>query len=426
MKELTCPKCGNVFTVDEADYASILSQVKNQEFAAELAAREEALRKQMAAERKTDTLIKEQEYQQALSEREIAIKAKEAEIAQLNSQLQSIEQLKKAEQQNAVMAEQQRLQQSLADKDKEIVRLQAEMLKRVDELEAAAKLQASQAELNAKQMKEQHEIELKAKQQEVEFYKDLKTKMSTKMIGETLEQHCSTLFEQTLRIAMPNAYFEKDNDASGGSKGDFIFRDYANGEEYVSIMFEMKNEADDTTKKHRNEDFFKKLDEDRHKKGCEYAVLVSMLEPESELYNGGIVDVSHRYDKMFVVRPQCFIPIINLLAKANKKSVEVQRQLAIAKSQSLDVTNFEEKLNDFKDKFAKNCIAANKKFTTAIDEIDNSIKHLQKIKEALLGTDTYLQRANTIVDSMSVKKLTRGNPTMKKLFEQAQEVQQEE
>ena len=425
MKELTCPKCGNVFTVDEADYASILSQVKNQEFAAELAAREETMRKQMAAEQKASSLIKEQEYQQTLTDKEMAIHAKEAEIAQLQQQLQSIEQIKQAEQQTAIIAEQQRLQQSMAEKDREILRIKAEMQKRVDELQAAAKLQATQAELNEKQLVQQHQLAIQTKQQEIDFYKDLKTRMSTKMIGETLEQHCSTLFEQTLRMAMPNAYFEKDNDASSGSKGDFIFRDFANGEEYVSIMFEMKNEADTTATKHKNEDFFKKLDEDRKKKGCEYAVLVSLLEPDNELYNGGIVDVSHRYDKMFVVRPQCFIPIINLLVKANQKTIEVQRQLAIAKSQSLDVTNFENKLNDFKEKFGKNYQQASKKFLEAIDEIDKSILHLQKIKDALLGSNNNLRLANEKAEALTVKKLTHGNPTMKKLFEQAEDAKEE-
>ena len=225
---------------------------------------------------------------------------------------------------------------------------------------------------------------------------------------------------------MPNAYFEKDNDASNGSKGDFIFRDFVNGEEYVSIMFEMKNEADTTATKHKNEHFFDKLDEDRKKKGCEYAVLVSMLEPDSELYNAGIVDVSHRHEKMFVVRPQCFIPIINLLVKANQKSIEVQRQLAIAKSQSLDVTNFENKLNDFKEKFSYNYRLASKHFQTAIDEIDESIKQLQKIKDALLGSEKQLGHANDKVEALTVKKLTYGNPTMKKLFEDAKIVTDEE
>ena len=425
MKELKCPKCGTMFTVDEADFETIVSQVRNHEFAAEVAAREDTMRKQIVAEQKASLLVKEQEYNQKLSD-------KENEIAKLQQQLQAIEQIKQAEQQAAIIAEQQRLQQSIADKDLEIQRIKAEMQKKVDDLQAAADLYAEQTKLNIKQLNDEHRILLDAKQKEVEFYKDLKTRMSTKMIGETLEQHCYTLFEQNLRPMMPNAYFEKDNDVkkdnddSQSTKGDFIFRDFANGEEYVSIMFEMKNEADATAKKHKNEDFFKKLDEDRRKKNCEYAVLVSMLEPDNELYNGGIVDVSHRYDKMFVVRPQCFIPIINLLVKANQKSIEVQRQLAIAKSQSLDVTNFENKLNDFKDKFGKNYQQASKKFFEAIEEIDKSILHLQKIKDALIGSENNLRLANDKAEALTVKKLTRGNPTMKKLFEEAQIVTDEE
>ena len=425
MKELKCPKCGTMFTVDEADFETIVSQVRNQEFAAEVAAREDTMRKQMVAEQKASLLVKEQEYNQKLSD-------KENEIAKLQQQLQAIEQIKQAEQQAAIIAEQQRLQQSIADKDLEIQRIKAEMQKKVDDLQAAADLYAEQTKLNIKQLNDEHRILLDAKQKEVEFYKDLKTRMSTKMIGETLEQHCYTLFEQNLRPMMPNAYFEKDNDVkkdnddSQSTKGDFIFRNFANGEEYVSIMFEMKNEADTTAKKHKNEDFFKKLDKDRTEKGCEYAVLVSMLEPDNELYNGGIVDVSHRYDKMFVVRPQCFIPIINLLVKANQKSIEVQRQLAIAKSQSLDVTNFENKLNDFKDKFGRNYRLASERFQTAIKEIDESIQHLQKIKEALIGSEDHLRLANNKAQDLTIKKLTRGNATMKKLFEEAKIVTDEE
>lgn len=425
MKELKCPKCGTMFTVDEADFETIVSQVRNHEFAAEVAAREDTMRKQMVAEQKASLLVKEQEYNQKLSD-------KENEIAKLQQQLQAIEQIKQAEQQAAIIAEQQRLQQSIADKDLEIQRIKAEMQKKVDDLQAAADLYAEQTKLNIKQLNDEHRILLDAKQKEVEFYKDLKTRMSTKMIGETLEQHCYTLFEQNLRPMMPNAYFEKDNDVkkdnddSQSTKGDFIFRDFANGEEYVSIMFEMKNEADTTAKKHKNEDFFKKLDEDRRKKNCEYAVLVSMLEPDNELYNGGIVDVSHRYDKMFVVRPQCFIPIINLLVKANQKSIEVQRQLAIAKSQSLDVTNFENKLNDFKDKFGRNYRLASERFQTAIKQIDESIQNLQKIKEALIGSEDHLRLANNKAQDLTIKKLTRGNATMKKLFEEAKIVTDEE
>ena len=379
MKELKCPKCGTIFTVDEADFNSIVSQVRNQEFAAEVKKREQEIRDLYATR---EQMAKQQAETQ--------------------------------------------FQQSMADKDREIQRIQTEMQRKVDELQAAAELYTKETELNIKQLNEEHRILLEAKQKEVEFYKDLKARMSTKMIGETLEQHCSILFEQTLRAAMPNAYFEKDNDDTEGSKGDFIFRDFVNGEEYVSIMFEMKNEADTTKKKHKNEHFFEKLDKDRTKKGCEYAVLVSLLEPNNELYNGGIVDVSHRYDKMFVVRPQCFIPIINLIVKANQKTIEVQRQLAIAKSQSLDVTKFENKLNEFKEKFGKNYLKANEKFNEAIKAIDQTIIQLENIKAALLGSDEQLQKANIRAQNLTIKTLTHGNPTMKKLFEDARIVTDEE
>jgi hypothetical protein len=280
--------------------------------------------------------------------------------------------------------------------------------------------------LNEQKIRGEYEQLIKAKDQEVEFYKNFKTKMSTKMLGETLEQHCAVLFENNLRPMMPNAYFEKDNDASQGSKGDFIFRDSVNEQEYISIMFEMKNEADGTATKHRNEDFFKKLDEDRQKKGCEYAVLVSMLEPDSEIYNQGIVDVSHKYPKMFVVRPQQFITIITLLTNANKKSISLQSELAIAKSQSLDVTKFESQLTEFKEKFGYNYRKACDHFHTAIAEIDKTIDHLQKVKKGLELSVDNLRLADRRAQDLTIKKLTRGNATMKKLFEEAQIVTDEE
>ena len=356
----------------------------------------------------------------------LEIEKKQTEIADLKAQLQSIEQVKNAERQTAILAEQQRLTQSLNDKDAEIIRLKADMQQKVSEMQAAAQLQENNAALREQQTREQYKQMLEAKQQEVDFYKKFKSRLSTKMIGESLEQHCATQFEQNLRAAMPSAYFEKDNDASAGSKGDFIFRDYVEGDEYVSIMFEMKNESDETATKHRNEDFFKKLDDDRRKKGCEYAVLVSTLEPDSNLYNAGIVDVSHRYEKMFVVRPQCFIPIINLLVNANKKSISLQRELAVAKNQSIDVTNFENQLLDFKEKFGNNYRLASEKFGKAIEEIDKTITHLIKTKEALLSSENNLRLANDKATALTVKKLTKGNPTMQKLFEEAQVVNDEE
>ena len=266
-------------------------------------------------------------------------------------------------------------------------------------------------------VKSEAESRLRVAEDEVQRLKDFKTRLSTKMVGESLEAHCSTVFESELRVLLPNAYFEKDNDASGGSKGDFIFRDYEDDMEYVSIMFEMKNEMDETATKH----FFKKLDADRTAKGCEYAVLVSLLEPESELYNSGIVDVSHRYPKMYVIRPQFFKAIITLLVNAAKKSVEYKRQLAIARSQSIDVTNFEGQLEAFKDAFGRNYRLASEKFKTAIDEIDKSIAHLQKIKDALIGSENNLRLANDKADNLTIKRLTRGNPTMKAKFDEARQ-----
>lgn len=256
-------------------------------------------------------------------------------------------------------------------------------------------------------------------QEEVDHYKELKAHMSTKMIGESLEVHCSTEFNRVRSMMYPCAYFEKDNDASGGSKGDFIFRDTADGVEYISIMFEMKNEMETTATKHKNEDFFAKLDKDRKEKGCEYAVLVSLLEPDSELYNEGIVDVSYKYPKMYVIRPQFFMPLISLLTQASKKSIEYQKELILARQQSVDVTNFENKVNAFRDKFAGHYQKASEKFNKAIEEIDKTIKSLQKMKDNLLSSENYLRLANNDTEDLSIKKLTRGNPTMKEKFEEA-------
>ena len=439
MKELKCPKCGSVFTVDEADYASIVSQVKNTEFNEELNRRLQELHRQHLAEQQSAEALLEKEHQVELNKKEQEINKKELEISQLKSSLQSIEQQKRSEmelalaakdkaidalqaqivqygqqQKMAVMEEQRKAERSLQEKEAQIM-----------ELKSSAELSHQKAVNYVNSLKEQYEAKLKVAQEQVDYYKDLKTKMSTKMIGETLEVHCSTQYNQMMRPLLPNAYFEKDNDASGGSKGDFIFRDFASdGTEYVSIMFEMKNEADETATKHKNEDFFKKLDADRRSKNCEFAVLVSLLEPENELYNGGIVDVSYRYDKMYVIRPQFFLPIISLLVQTSKKSLEYKQQLAIAKSQSIDVTNFENQLLDFRDKFGRNFRLASEKFQTAIDEIDKSISHLQKIKEALIGSENNLRLANDKAEALTIKKLTKGNPTMTALFDAAREANQ--
>ena len=436
MKELKCPKCGSAFTVDEADYASIVYQVKNAEFNEELNRRLEELHERHKTEEQLTIANVEKQYQDALSRKELMIKEKEAQISQLTTKLNDADQVKKTE-----------ITLALAEKDKEIGKLKADLIEgesklkiavieeqrkaekslqdkdaQIAELKSNAEVSRQKAVNFVNSQKEEYEAKMKMLQEQVDYYKDLKTKMSTKMIGETLEIHCSTQYNQMMRPLLPNAYFEKDNDASGGSKGDFIFRDFApDGTEYVSIMFEMKNEADETATKHKNEDFFKKLDADRKAKNCEFAVLVSLLEPDNELYNGGIVDVSYRYDKMYVIRPQFFLPIISLLVQTSKKSLEYKQQLAIAKSQSIDVTNFENQLYDFRDKFGRNFRLASERFNTAIEEIDKSISHLQKIKEALLSSENNLRLANDKVESLTIKKLTKGNPTMTTLFEEARE-----
>ena len=317
--------------------------------------------------------------------------------------------------------------EAIAKKEKEITELkqqiitgnsqnQIEIQKLSNELENTL----SKAKINEDSLKQSFNAQLKVKDEQIAYYKDLKAKLSTKMIGETLEIHCKTSFEQYLRPIMQNAYFEKDNVASkaSGSKGDFIFRDSIDGIEYISIMFEMKNEADETATKHTNESFFKELDKDRQEKKCEYAILVSLLEKDNELYNGGIVDVSHKYEKMYVIRPQFFIPIITFLCNAAKHSLEYKKELEIAKSQSLDITCFEERLSDFKESFGRNYRLASEKFQTAIDEIDKSIDHLNKIKNALLGSENNLRIANDKADDLSIKKLTKGNPTMIAKFEE--------
>lgn len=276
------------------------------------------------------------------------------------------------------------------------------------------------ATIREKSLVDKFNSQLKEKQEMIDYYKDLKTRLSTKMIGETLEIHCSTEFNKVRSSMYPKAYFEKDNDARSGSKGDFIFRDFDDeGGEYISIMFEMKNEMDETATKHKNEDFFAKLDKDRKEKGCEYAVLVSLLEPESELYNEGIVDVSYRYPKMFVVRPQFFMPLISLLSQASRKSIEYRKELAVAKRQSVDVSNFEEELNDFKSRFAYNFRLAKEKFDKAIEDIDKAIDRLQKIKDALRGSENNLRLANNKAEELTIKRLTRNNPTMREKFEEA-------
>ena len=383
MKELRCPKCGNVFTVDESDYTALLSQVKNAEFDAELSRRIHEL----------------EENQKARQQAEQARRAAEQQTAQaqMQLQLQSLQsQIQQAEQQKQLAVAQ--------------VRQQA--------TEAYMKKEQELAQARA-----QWDAERKAAQEQIAYYKELKTRLSTKMVGETLEIHCSTQFNQLLRPLMPYAYFEKDNEVVEGTKGDFVFRDKSeDGVEYISIMFEMKNENDETATKHKNEDFLAKLDADRRKKGCEYAVLVSMLEPESELYNGGIVDMSHRFEKMYVIRPQFFIPLITLLCQTSKKSLDAKRELALVKAQQVDVTNFEDKLMTFKDAFGRNVRLANERFSDAIDEIDKTITHLQKVRENLVKSGDNLNLADKKLQEVTIKRLTAGNPTMKAKFDDASKI----
>ncbi|WP_280765756.1 DUF2130 domain-containing protein [Parabacteroides sp. PFB2-10] len=432
MKELKCPNCGSVFTVDEADYASIVSQVKNNEFQAEVDRRLEELHKQHIAEQKSEVLKAEQSFQTKLSNKEVELNKKVTEIARLTEQLNAIAQSKQLEYTEilakkeqeiaklkssieqkessikiAVLEEQGKAQQTAQKKDEQIAELKNKII-----------LEQNTAIERQNSLKEKYESELKQKQEQVDYYKDLKSRMSTKMVGETLEIHCNTEFNR-MRPLFPNAYFEKDNDASGGSKGDFIFRDFEDGIEYISIMFEMKNEIETTATKHKNEDFLKKLDEDRTAKNCEFAVLVSLLEPDSELYNTGIVDVSHKYPRMYVIRPQFFMPLITLLMQTSKKSLAYKIALKEAQSQSVDVTNFEKQLTEFKDRFGHNYRLASEKFQTAIAEIDKSIEHLQKIKSALLGSENNLRLANNKAEELTIRKLTYKNPTMKAKFDEA-------
>ena len=433
MKELKCPKCGNVFQVDEADYASIVSQVKNAEFEAEIQHRLAEMNKRLTAEQQLATSRTEQSFQAQLSKKDLLLGEKDTEIERLKMQLQNIENKKQSEltlalaekdqtiaqlnstiaQNNdklqlAVMEERNKAQQSMQKKETEL-----------SQLRTALQLEKREAQIHESALVKRHEDELRMKQEQVDYYKDLKTRMSTKMVGETLEQHCSIEFEQYIRPMMPNAYFDKDNDAADGTKGDFIFRDSEDGTEYISIMFEMKNEMDTTATKHKNDDFLKKLDEDRRKKGCEFAVLVSLLEADNDLYNNGIVNKSHLYPKMYVIRPQFFVPFINLLVQASRKSLEYKKQLALAQSKEVDVTNFEKKIEDFKSKFGRHYQLASNKFEAAIKDIDATIAKLQKVRDELLGSENNLRLANQDTENLTIRKLTYNNPTMKAKFEEA-------
>ncbi len=437
MHEIKCPRCGEVFTVDESGYAAIVGQVRDEEFRRELTLRE----KQLAAEKQKDIELVRTQAARAQEQSEAELLR---QIAELKAELTT----RQSHQELAIKEALEKQNESLAQKEQQITELRARLEKeelsrqlavtraveeKKDELtdrdrqiaELNYKLKEAATESLQKQqaLRENFAIQLRAKEETIEYYKDLKARLSTKMVGETLEQHCETEFNRLRAAAFPYAYFEKDNDARTGSKGDYIYREATeDGIEFLSIMFEMKNEMDTTSTKKKNEDFFKELDKDRQEKGCEYAILVSLLEPDSELY-GGITDVSYRYPKMYVIRPQFFIPIITLLRSSALHTVEYRRQLAEIRSQNIDISNFEAEMNDFKSRFGRNYDIASRKFKTAIEEIDKTISHLQKTKEALLSSEDNLRLANNKAQELSVKRLTKNNPTMQAMFKELETAQ---
>ncbi len=415
MQEIKCPRCGEVFQVDEAGYAQIVKQVHDREFDAEVARRLRELEEKQAGELRLALSEKDRQHSGAMAakdkEKADALAQKEKALAQREVELERL----RARLAQAQTDKQLAVTQAVADAQRELTEKQGEISRLTDQLQH----QASEQELSEKNLREQYETRLKDKDEQIEYYKDFKARQSTKMVGESLEQHCLTQFNAVRMMSFPAAYFEKDNDARTGSKGDFIFRESQDGVEFISIMFEMKNEMDETATKHKNEDFFKELDKDRREKGCEYAVLVSLLEADSELYNNGIVDVSYRYPKMFVVRPQFFLPIISLLRNAALNSLEFRRQLALLRSQQLDLTHFEENMTAFKTGFARNFELASRKFQDAIDDIDKTIKALEKTKADLLSSERNLRLANDKAQELSIKRLTKNAPSVKAMFDEA-------
>lgn len=472
MNEIRCPHCGQVFTVDESGYAAIVQQVRNHEFDEAIREREQAMQREkeqavqlaqekLAAQNQRELGQKDAEISKLNLQVQEALSQKDSEIESLKSQIQAFGNEKMlAVKETAAKLEKERdalqaaldafetqkqlaVQEALAGVEKERDALQAQIAAFETQKQLAVQEAVSKAErerdalANEVKLKESEKAQIEAsykekmhselqskqeiirfKDQEIERLRDMKAKLSTKMVGETLEQHCETEFNKLRATAFRAAQFEKDNDASSGSKGDYIFRECdENGNEIVSIMFEMKNESDDSSHRHKNEDFFKKLDADRRKKGCEYAVLVTLLEPESELYNQGIVDVSYRFEKMYAIRPQFFLPMISILRNAALNSMAYKAELAVVRNQNIDITNFEEQMETFKSGFARNYDLASRKFQTAIDEIDKTILHLQKTKDALVSSENNLRLANNKAQDLTIKRLTRNNPTMKAAFE---------
>lgn len=457
MPEIRCPNCGEVFQVDETGYDKIVQQVRGKEFEKELERRKKELDANRGQELEVIRLQTEKEHIASITQKDAEISEKELKISELQAKLDASEIAKNLAISEALekkdkefISEAKAHSESLTQKDAEISTRDkkiAELKAKLDASETAKRLAVTEAlekknkelsqkdteiaalkgelksketenRLSEKSLQEQYEEKLKLKDEQIEYYKDFKARQSTKMIGESLEQHCLTQFNSLRMTAFPNAYFEKDNDAKTGSKGDFIYRECGeDGTEFISIMFEMKNEADTTATKHKNEDFFKELNKDRNEKGCEYAILVSLLEIDNELYNNGIVDVSYKYPKMYVIRPQFFIPIITLLRNAAQNALRYKQELQIVRNQQVDILHFEENMNAFKEGFARNFRLASEKFSTAIEEIDKTIDHLQKTKAALLSSENNLRLANNKADELSIKKLTKNAPSVKAMFD---------
>ena len=458
MQEIRCPKCGEVFQVDETGYDQIARQVRDKEFIKEIERRERELYAKQEKELELIRLQEEKEYTAGITKKEAEISAKDQLIAELQAKLDASETAKNLAISEALEKKNQEISKGakehsenlmkkdaeISARDRKITELQAKLdagettmklavaeavekkneelsqkTSEIADLKGELKNKETESRLSEKSLKEQYEEKLKLKDEQIEYYKDFKARQSTKMIGESLEQHCLTQFNSIRMTAFPNAYFEKDNDSRTGSKGDFIYRECGeDGTEFISIMFEMKNEADMTATKHKNEDFFKELDKDRNEKSCEYAILVSLLEIDNELYNNGIVDVSYKYPKMYVIRPQFFIPMITLLRNAAQNSLHYRQELQIVRNQQVDILHFEENMNAFKEGFARNYRLASEKFATAIEEIDKTIDHLQKTKAALLSSENNLRLANNKADELSIKKLTKNAPTVKAMFEE--------
>ncbi len=450
MQEIKCPNCGEIFAVDESGYAQIVQQVRDKEFEKALKHREKDLAEKKESELKLAGMRQREEYEKALSAKEAELSRKERDIEQLKARISGSETEKKLAISEAVNEKEKEREKVLEKKNGELaekIRVIEELRAKLQNSETERKLAVSEAvqakekeltkrtteitelksqlsykdaerDLKEQALQKEYEDKLKQKDEQIEYYKDFKARQSTKMIGESLEQHCLNQFNALRMTAFPTAYFEKDNDARTGSKGDFIFRECVEGTEFISIMFEMKNEMDETVTKHKNEDFLKELDKDRREKKCEYAVLVSLLEIDNELYNNGIVDVSYKYEKMYVIRPQFFIPMITLLRNAALNSLKYRQELELARNQQVDILHFEENMNIFKEGFARNYRIASDKFKTAIEEIDKTITHLQKTKEALLSSENNLRLANNKAEDLSIKRLTKNAPAVKEMFEE--------